>query len=129
MSYTKQTWANGDVITADKLNHIEDGLADNSTELVVHAINHPEDEVTVLDKTFGEIRTAVNNGRMVKIVRNVSDEEYTGVTVGYLVSMNYEIYSNGVNGSIYAGEANYSASVVDAPYTLEALDAEYPYTM
>ena len=26
MSYEKQTWANGDVITAEKLNHIEDGV-------------------------------------------------------------------------------------------------------
>ena len=27
MSYTKQTWANGDIITASKLNHMEDGIA------------------------------------------------------------------------------------------------------
>ena len=25
--YSKQTWKNGDVITEDKLNHIEDGIA------------------------------------------------------------------------------------------------------
>lgn len=28
MPYTKQTWTDGEVITAEKLNHIEDGLAD-----------------------------------------------------------------------------------------------------
>lgn len=27
MSYEKQTWATGDIITADKLNHMEDGIA------------------------------------------------------------------------------------------------------
>ena len=27
MSYKKQTWKNGDIITAEKLNHIEDGIA------------------------------------------------------------------------------------------------------
>ena len=27
MSYTKTTWATGDVITAEKLNNIEDGVA------------------------------------------------------------------------------------------------------
>lgn len=27
MSYEKQTWTNGDVITAEKLNHMEDGIA------------------------------------------------------------------------------------------------------
>ena len=26
MSYTKQTWVNGDIITAEKLNHMEDGI-------------------------------------------------------------------------------------------------------
>lgn len=27
MAYTKQTWADGDTITAERLNHIEDGIA------------------------------------------------------------------------------------------------------
>lgn len=27
MAYTKQDWADGDVITAEKLNHIEEGIA------------------------------------------------------------------------------------------------------
>ena len=31
MSYTKQTWATGDVVTAEKMNHIEDGIADAFT--------------------------------------------------------------------------------------------------
>ena len=26
MSYTKQTWTDGEVITDDKLNHMEDGI-------------------------------------------------------------------------------------------------------
>lgn len=33
MSYTKQTWATGDTITAEKLNHIEDGVDDVSRQL------------------------------------------------------------------------------------------------
>lgn len=31
MAYTKQTWTDGDVITKDKLNHIEDGIANVET--------------------------------------------------------------------------------------------------
>ena len=31
MAYTKQTWNNGDIITADKLNHIEDGIKNNES--------------------------------------------------------------------------------------------------
>lgn len=33
MSYTKQTWQTGDTITAEKLNHIEDGVDDVSRQL------------------------------------------------------------------------------------------------
>lgn len=33
MSYTKQTWASGQVITATKLNHIEDGIAAVEAEI------------------------------------------------------------------------------------------------
>lgn len=29
MAYTKQTWECGDVITAEKLNHMEDGIANS----------------------------------------------------------------------------------------------------
>ena len=38
MSYTKTTWQNGDTITAEKLNHIEDGvenLSNNSNILLL----------------------------------------------------------------------------------------------
>lgn len=31
MAYTKQTWATGDVVTANKLNHMEDGIAEGGT--------------------------------------------------------------------------------------------------
>lgn len=31
MSYTKQTWATGDVVTAEKMNHMEDGIANAFT--------------------------------------------------------------------------------------------------
>lgn len=33
MSYTKHNWVNGEVITAEKLNHIEDGIA-NKTNVI-----------------------------------------------------------------------------------------------
>ena len=33
MSYTKQTWANGDIITAAKLNHMEDGIVGTEADV------------------------------------------------------------------------------------------------
>lgn len=36
MSYEKQTWATGDVITAEKLNHMEDGIKNNGLIIPTH---------------------------------------------------------------------------------------------
>ena len=44
MSYTKQTWSNGDVITESKLNHMEDGIKANDFD--VFPINFYYDENT-----------------------------------------------------------------------------------
>lgn len=30
MSYTKNTWQTGDIVSSEKLNHMEDGIADGS---------------------------------------------------------------------------------------------------
>lgn len=32
MSYIKQTWVDGDIVTAEKMNHIEDGVANSDTK-------------------------------------------------------------------------------------------------
>lgn len=56
MSYEKQNWKNGDVITESKLNHMEDGIATGGGVLVVNAIT--EGQTTTLDKTWQEIHDA-----------------------------------------------------------------------
>ena len=43
MSYDKQTWQRGDVITANKLNHMEDGIATGGGVLVVNLIDEGAD--------------------------------------------------------------------------------------
>ncbi len=56
MSYSKTNWQTGDTITAEKLNHAEQGIYDNSTSggsvMMVH------DSDGVLDKTWEEIHDA-----------------------------------------------------------------------
>lgn len=56
MSYDKQTWQRGDVITANKLNHMEDGIADVGGVLVVQGtVDGP---TVTLDHTWQEIYDA-----------------------------------------------------------------------
>lgn len=56
MSYEKQTWESGQTITAEKLNHIEDGIASTGGVLIVHEVE--ENNRSRLDKTWQQIADA-----------------------------------------------------------------------
>lgn len=60
MAYTKNTWANGDTITAAKLNNMEDGIA-NAGGVLICNITYTGGVMT-LDKTAQEIYNALLNG-------------------------------------------------------------------
>ena len=71
MGYTKNTWQTGDVVTAAKLNNMENGIADaNSIVLIVSVIE--EDDI-YLSNTWQEIHDAIENGKIVYCVRADSD--------------------------------------------------------
>ena len=70
MSYEKQTWTTGDTITAEKLNHMENGI-ENNGPLVVNATT--SNEVVTLDKTWQEIYDAFPN---VCVIARLSSTEY-----------------------------------------------------
>ena len=53
MTYTPNTWATGDTITAEKLNNMEQGIANAGNVLIVNADNDG-----ILDKTWQEISDA-----------------------------------------------------------------------
>lgn len=61
MSYTKQTWATGDTITAAKLNHMEDGIAGGGALIVTVTTTEGTDDL-VMDKTAQEIYDALTSG-------------------------------------------------------------------
>lgn len=84
MSYEKQTWATNDVITAEKLNHMEDGIASTGGGSGVLVVNFTNPHATpslsqtkhrITDKTAGEIKAALETG----IVITRSDGVYYGV--------------------------------------------------
>lgn len=62
MAYQKQTWITGETITADKLNHMEDGIGNNlegNNWLTINIVkDNPEDDTMRLDKTAGQIIAA-----------------------------------------------------------------------
>ena len=67
MSYTKTTWSSGDVVSSEKLNHIEQGVYDatNGT-FIIKVTPDPDgnDDSWVSDKTPDEIISAYENGKL-----------------------------------------------------------------
>lgn len=57
--YVKNNWQTGDTVTAEKLNHMEDGIADGQTLVVTVTA---EGNRKVADKTYNEIAQAISNG-------------------------------------------------------------------
>lgn len=57
-AYVPTEWATGDVITAEKLNHMENGIADSGDSIVLHY----DSEAGHFDKTFNEVRQAMSKG-------------------------------------------------------------------
>lgn len=85
MSYEKQTWQTGDVVTSAKLNHMEDGIAAASSggggALVVN-VTTVSDDNEVCDKTAGEMFAAIESGGVLlkRYIEATGDCFYSTVT-------------------------------------------------
>lgn len=79
MSYTKQTWVTGDTITADKLNHIEDGVEDSSSSLSSY------DLVITTDAIFIENLVASNLHIVKGDILDLEDKVDQGIPVSALL--------------------------------------------
>lgn len=61
MAYEKYTWVDGEVITAQKLNHMEDGIGEANEVFVVH-INYDEGTDTYsTEESWDDIKNAVDS--------------------------------------------------------------------
>ena len=77
MAYEKQTWNTGDTITAEKLNHMEEGITGaGGGALIVNKVFGESSDY--LDKTYAEIKSAMMDGKTVLVMYDASfdDAEY-----------------------------------------------------
>lgn len=67
MAYNKTTWANGDVITAEKLNNIEQGIADSNDVVYINYTDDNEkgEHRLSCDVDFSDIYSAFTNSKTI----------------------------------------------------------------
>lgn len=71
MAYTKNTWKTGDIVSSQKLNHMEDGIANSENVFIVGGVMLDDDgEINsgTLDKTWQEIHDAMQSKIAVAVV-------------------------------------------------------------
>lgn len=83
MSYKPTVWRDGDLVTASKLNKMEQGVAGAGNILIVH------EGINGLDKTYAEIRDALANGTFV-ILLTVSTQPFENVSMDFIITAYFE---------------------------------------
>lgn len=123
MTYIKNTWQSGDIVTAEKLNHLEQGVADAWEQLFI--VNFVEDsplEPPTLDKTYQEMVEAyesgktifLNNGFQLLCMEYIDDDDpYFEADVDYFTPLNQSDTTAYINSYRYyvhadAGEGELS---------------------
>ena len=89
MTYVKTEWETGDIITAEKLNNMEDGIEECSTSIpnyqfVVHGMTDEGDAGYILDATWNELNSEVADNKLPIVV---SIDPVLGARVDYLVGL------------------------------------------
>lgn len=119
MSYDKNTWATGDTITAQKLNHMEDGISGAGGVLVAIAIYDEQTDITTLDKTWQQIHDAPlavfnweegDTGEKDTFVLNVALESDS--THGNKPTLYFASTSNNLSGEVFVADTKDSYPVL-----------------
>lgn len=81
MNYIKNTWKTGDIVSSQKLNHMEDGIVDAGGIMVIN------DTDNTLDKTWQEIYDAMSAGKLCVVRKDEGTLE--GGIEAYIVTIVY----------------------------------------
>lgn len=102
MAYVKNTWETGDVITAEKLNHAESGIAAASKEVLLFKLASQPQAFTLETANMAAFRDIVNAADPsdafavnsaaaiyfdVSLYNSSSAATYTGVAAGYVTGI------------------------------------------
>lgn len=121
--YEKQTWVTGEVITKEKLNHMEDGIADSGGLIFPIGFTYAKMEppmALTLNKTWNEIKSALESNllpvaigdvtyggeiaNMVAIVMGVMKEDSSYLVTLNLAGTSEDLYTDSPDGYPSIGE-------------------------
>jgi len=114
MSYEKTNWQKGDVITAEKLNNIENGIEANETAIgnnvfIVNVVaeNDGSTITATADKTRQEMSAAVDAGKfiIIRLTHNLSDAQSIHQSI-------HELTTNNIWTSTNASGYNFTAEKI-----------------
>ena len=106
MSYNKRVWANGDLITKEKINHIENGIYEAHDK-----INAIDNELSSQIKDIAN-KTVIENNKLYLVKSDGSklDEGTTlPISSGTIISNNIETYITEDIGELFSAPSNYIA--------------------
>lgn len=99
MAYEPTVWKSGDLVTANKLNKLEQGVANSGGIMVVHNTSLLDGAIT-FDKTWQEIYDALSTGSVV-ILSYVSPVHAQNVIINTALfdddSNLYKVYAVGID--------------------------------
>lgn len=110
MSYEKYTWQTGEVITADKLNHMEDGIAAaNAAPIKSITIENTTENLVVIYECLND------EGKYVEPVGDdIQDDDYIVVSAGDTATVYYVEPETGSGWKMSVGAADPIALQTDA---------------
>jgi hypothetical protein len=94
MPFTKTTWTDGDIVSADDLNRIEQGIDDNDTQLVALANNLNGTKESVIDLGFTRTETVPDEGYLYR--KGVQRSNLTmHLNLGEMAVMDFVVFLTG----------------------------------
>lgn len=98
MAYTKTTWATGDVVTATKLNNMENGIANATPFIIGYEI---EGNTMTLQNTWQEIWDKVSNGSIPYILTIDNETDYLDICTNMTMEIEEGTYILDLGGNHY----------------------------
>lgn len=122
MSYEKTVWTKGDIITSEKLNKIEEGIAGGT--LVIGGFSYDGDAFTgTSDKTWQEIDDALVAGvRCIVVTSGNSLHRQFVISGSEVYNGEYSIYDNGIFNATTTSADGYPSTGSSTPPILNPDD-------